>query len=220
MKVNHHREPYIWMEEHLYKNYNLMLLKEIQQLSMLRESKQVQDHMERDSRLGSKQYMLGQTQYLAHDRYLSCGGNINTRSSKEGETQSPCEIYNATNMIKDCFVSTVDSDVSALHLHVIDDIVAFVPILTLRQVLQSPDKCKWLEVVQVEANALYKNHTWTVVQKSPNSNVVSCKWLFIKNYNAHRNIHFKTGLVAKGFTQIHNVDYHETFSPTLKLTSL
>ena len=46
---------YIWMEEHLYKNYNLMLLNEIQQLRMLRESKQVQDHMERDLHLGSRQ---------------------------------------------------------------------------------------------------------------------------------------------------------------------
>ena len=51
--------PYIRMEEHLYENYNLMLLKEIQQLRMLRESKQVQDHMERDLRLRSSQYMHG-----------------------------------------------------------------------------------------------------------------------------------------------------------------
>ena len=58
------------MVEHLYKNYNLMLLKEIQQLRMLKESKQVQDHMGRDSYLGSKQHMLGQTHHLAHDRYL------------------------------------------------------------------------------------------------------------------------------------------------------
>ena len=58
------------MVEHLYKNYNLMLLKEIQQLRMLKESKRVQDHMGRDSYLGSKQHMLGQTHHLAHDRYL------------------------------------------------------------------------------------------------------------------------------------------------------
>ena len=51
-------------------DYNLMLLKEIQQLRMLKESKRVQDHMGRDSYLGSKQHMLGQTHHLAHDRYL------------------------------------------------------------------------------------------------------------------------------------------------------
>ena len=79
---------------------------------------------------------------------------------------------------------------------------------------------KWLEAVQVEVDALYKNHTWTVVQKPPNANVVSCMWLFTKKYDAHGNIRFKAWLVARGFTQIPGVDYHETFSPTLKLTSL
>ena len=94
-------------------------------------------------------------------------------------------------MIENYFVSIVDLDISALHFYVTDDIVAFVPILTLRHVLESPDKEKWLELVQVEVYALYKNHTWTIVQEPPNSNVVSCKWLFTKKYDAHGNIHFK-----------------------------
>ena len=50
--------------------------------------------------------------------------------------------------------------------------------------------------------------------------MVSCKWLFTKKYGAHKNIFFKARLVARGCTQIPGVDYHETFSPTLKLTSL
>ena len=50
--------------------------------------------------------------------------------------------------------------------------------------------------------------------------MVSCKWLFTKKYDAHGNIHFKARLVARGFTQIPGVGYHETFSPTLKLASL
>ena len=50
---------------------------------------------------------------------------------KTGKTRSLHEIYNATNTVEDYFVSIVDSDISALHSYVIDDIVAFVPILTL-----------------------------------------------------------------------------------------
>ena len=85
MTVNNHRAPYIWMEEHLYKNYNLMLLNEIQQLRMLRESKQVQGHMERDSCLGSSQYMLGWTHHLATSIVIYYNNNINTRLVKERE---------------------------------------------------------------------------------------------------------------------------------------
>ena len=44
-------------------------------------------------------------------------------------------LYNATNTTKDYFVSIVDSDVSTLHSYVIDDMIAVVPMLTLRQVL-------------------------------------------------------------------------------------
>ena len=57
----------------------------------------------------------------------------------------------------------MDSNVSALHSYVIDDMIALVPMLTLRQVLRSPNKDRWLEAVQVEVDALYKNHTWTIV---------------------------------------------------------
>ena len=50
--------------------------------------------------------------------------------------------------------------------------------------------------------------------------MVSCNWLFTKKYDAHKNVRFKAHLVARGFTQIPGVDHHETFSPTLNLTSL
>ena len=42
-----------------------------------------------------------------------------------------------------------------------------------------------------------------------------------KKFDAQGNsIRFKAQLIARGFTQIPGVDYRETFSPTLKLTSL
>ena len=60
---------------------------------------------------------------------IYCNNNINTRWTKKEK------IYDATNVIENYFVSIVDSDVSALHSYVTYDTVAFVPILTLRQVL-------------------------------------------------------------------------------------
>ena len=152
--------------------------------------------------------MLGKQAVHAQANSGPCSRSTTTSTqdrTQKGKTRSLREIYDATNMIENFFVSIVDLDVSALHSYVTNDTVAFVPILTLRQVLQSLDKDKWLEAVQVEVDALYKNHTWTVVQKPPNSNVVSCKWLFTKKYDAHGNIRFKAQLVARGFTQIPGV---------------
>ena len=47
--------------------------------------------------------------------------------------------------------------------------------------------------------------------------------MFTRKYDAHGNVLFKVHLVARGFrgfTQIPGLDHHETFSSTLKLTSL
>ena len=74
--------------------------------------------------------------------------------------------------------------------------------------------------MQTEATALTKNKTWTLVPRPSNSNIVSCKWLFTKKCDAHGTpIRFKARLVARGFSQIPGIDYHETFSPTLRITS-
>ena len=83
---------------------------------------------------------------------------INTDQGKEGENKTPSlrEIYNTTNTIEDYIVSIVYSDVSTSHSYVTDNIIALVPMLTLRQVLRSPNKDKWLEVVQVEVGALQR----------------------------------------------------------------
>ena len=88
------------------------------------------------------------------------------------------------------------------------------PIINLKQALRSTEKESWIDVIQTEAAAHTKNKTWTLVPRPPNSNIVGCKWLFTKKCDAHG-----TRLVALGFSQIPGIDYHETFSPTLRIIS-
>jgi hypothetical protein len=63
--------------------------------------------------------------------------------------------------------------------------------------------------------------TWTVVKRPENTNVVDSKWVFqIKKNSAGEIDKYKAHLVTHGFTQIHGVDYYETFAPVTKLTSV
>ncbi len=56
---------------------------------------------------------------------------------------------------------------------------------------------------------------------SPNWNVVGCKWIFKVKLNGNGTIaKYKAKLVAKGYTQQEGIDYQETFSLVVKLTSI
>jgi hypothetical protein len=69
-------------------------------------------------------------------------------------------------------------------------------------------------------DTLEKAGTWNTVSRPPGKNVVGSKWVFHIKRNADGSIDkYKARLVAKHFTQIHGVDYFDTFSPVAKLSS-
>ena len=54
-----------------------------------------------------------------------------------------------------------------------------------------------------------------------NQAIIGCKWVFQIKRNPNDTIaSYKAWLVAKSFHQILGVDYHETFSPVVKLTTI
>ena len=84
-----------------------------------------------------------------------------------------------------------------------------------------PDWPKWEEAINAELKSLDDAHTWNMVEHPKNTNVVSCKWIFKIKKNAAGKINkYKAHLVAHGFTQQYGVDYHETYTPVARLTSL
>nr|GEW75866.1 ribonuclease H-like domain-containing protein [Tanacetum cinerariifolium] len=75
----------------------------------------------------------------------------------------------------------------------------------------------WQNAMHDEYHALIKNKTWTLVPRPPDTNIVSCMWLFHHKYLADGTLsRYKARLVANGSTQLEGIDVDETFSPVVK----
>lgn len=84
--------------------------------------------------------------------------------------------------------------------------------------LKSP---QWKQAMQDEIHALHANCTWSLVPRCPYMNFVRNKWVFKVKTNANGSLEsYKAQLVARGFTQLHSLDYDETFSPVVKLGTI
>ena len=76
---------------------------------------------------------------------------------------------------------------------------------------------KWLSAMDDEIQALKKNDTWDLVLCPINHNVVGCCWIFKTKLHANGSIErHKACLVAKGFSQIHGLDFGDTFNPVVR----
>lgn len=92
--------------------------------------------------------------------------------------------------------------------------------LTVDEALSKIDKEKWRKAIQEELDALKQNNTWILV-KPPACpyNIVDSKWIFrIKEEVGGKR--YKARLVARGYSQRRGIDYHETFAPVVRHSSL
>nr|GEW59915.1 feruloyl CoA ortho-hydroxylase 1 [Tanacetum cinerariifolium] len=72
-----------------------------------------------------------------------------------------------------------------------------------------------------EYDALVKNETWSLVPRASNTNVVYGKWVYMLKRDKNGVITcYKARFVAKGFRQQPRIDFHGTFSPVVKSTTI
>ncbi|KAK8556152.1 hypothetical protein V6N12_002565 [Hibiscus sabdariffa] len=90
-----------------------------------------------------------------------------------------------------------------------------------QEAVSSPDFEKWLEAMRFEMDSMSENQVWTLVEPPEGIKPIGCKWVFKKKTNMDGKVQtYKGRLVAKGFRQIHGIDYDETFSPVAVIKSI
>ena len=80
---------------------------------------------------------------------------------------------------------------------------------------------EWRQAMKEEYDALVKNETFSLVPCASNTNVVDGKWVYrLKRDKNGAITRYKARFVAKGFRQQPGIDFHETFSPVVKSTTI
>ncbi|GJU84692.1 retrovirus-related pol polyprotein from transposon TNT 1-94 [Tanacetum coccineum] len=80
---------------------------------------------------------------------------------------------------------------------------------------------KWIDAMNAEIQSMMDNIVWVLVDLPPGCKTVRSKWIFKKKSDMDGIVHtYKAHLVAKGYTQLYEVDYEETFSPVADIRAI
>lgn len=75
--------------------------------------------------------------------------------------------------------------------------------------------------MNIELAALQANNTWDLVRLPYGKKPIGCKLVYKVKLKSDGSLErYKARLVAKGYNQEYGVDYQETFSPIIRMTTI
>ena len=116
------------------------------------------------------------------------------------------------------FEKKIESDVGEK----VGDVVFFREVLenipkSAKEALADHD---WQEAMKKEFDSLEKNKVWELV-RNRGEKPIGSRWHFALKYGPNGEIYrFKARFVAKGFSQVEGRNFHETYSPTAKMSTI
>ena len=84
----------------------------------------------------------------------------------------------------------------------------------------SVESDKWQSAREEEIDALTENDTFEFVSVPDDRKVVGGRWVYNVKVGPNNEERYKARYVAKGYSQVADIDYQETFSPTAHITSV
>ncbi|PIK57781.1 hypothetical protein BSL78_05307 [Apostichopus japonicus] len=91
---------------------------------------------------------------------------------------------------------------------------------TYQEAITCPASSDWQKAMKDEMSALRENDTFELNPLPEGRKVVGGRWVYAVKLGPNDEEQYKARYVAKGFSQLPNVDYNETFSPTARISSI
>jgi hypothetical protein len=91
---------------------------------------------------------------------------------------------------------------------------------TYQEAVVSPQSGQWKIAMDEEMNSLLDHNTFEYTNLPEGRNLIGGRWVYAVKLGPNGEEKYKARYVAKGYSQIPEVDFSETFSPTARMTSI
>ena len=91
---------------------------------------------------------------------------------------------------------------------------------TYEEAVDSEENEKWRKAMCEEMESLKENNTYTLTELPKDKSLVGARWVYTIKEGHDSEVRYKARFVAKGYSQVPEIDYFETYSPIAKITSI